>query len=111
MNGQTGKLVGDVPCSMGKFWGILLGAAGGLGLIMFLIAHFLIGLTGAGTGFMVFLGILIGVIIALTMKGKTTSVHKGYAAASYVVNGSFRITGQYDNFIKKETEKKAKNKN
>ncbi|MBP3233727.1 MAG: hypothetical protein J6M65_04805 [Eubacterium sp.] len=109
MNGQTGKLVGNVPCSMGKFWGVLLGAAGGLGLLMFLIAH-LIGLSGAGMGFMIFMGVLVGVIIALTMKGKTTSVHTGTQALDYVIPGSFKVTGSYDNFLRKETTKKPKNK-
>ncbi|SNU06974.1 hypothetical protein SAMN06297422_10994 [Lachnospiraceae bacterium] len=109
MNGQTGKLVGNVPCSMGKFWGILLGAGGGLGLLMFLLAH-AIGVTGAGMGFMIFMGVLIGVIIALVMKGKTTSVHQGTQALDYVIPGSFKVTAQYDNFLRKETNKKAKNK-
>ena len=109
MNGQTGKLVGNVPCSMGKFWGILLGAGGGLGLLMFLLAH-AIGVTGAGMGFMIFMGVLIGVIIALVMKGKTTSVHQGTQALDYVIPGSFKVTAQYDNFLRKETKKKKKNK-
>ena len=29
MNGQTGKLVGDLPVSWGKFWGMFAGIAGG----------------------------------------------------------------------------------
>ena len=59
---------------------------------------------------MIFMGVLIGVIIALVMKGKTTSVHQGTQALDYVIPGSFKVTAQYDNFLRKETNKKAKNK-
>ncbi|MCR5542704.1 MAG: YrzE family protein [Eubacterium sp.] len=109
MNGQTGKLVGDVPYSKGKFWGILLGASAGLALIMFLIAK-LIGMSGGAMGVMIALGVIAGIIIAMVMKGATKSVHKGYEALEYVIPGSFKITNQYDNFVKTETSKKPKNK-
>ncbi len=41
MNGQTGKLIGDLPVSKGKYWGWLLGVAGALmalaQLVIFLV--------------------------------------------------------------------------
>ena len=36
MNGQTGKLVGDLPMSKGRFWGLFAAVAAGMSLIMFL---------------------------------------------------------------------------
>ena len=33
MNGQTGKMVGDLPVSWGKFWGMFVGIGAGLSLI------------------------------------------------------------------------------
>lgn len=33
MNGQTGKLVGDLPVSKGRFWGLFASIAGGLSVI------------------------------------------------------------------------------
>ena len=34
MNGQTGKLVGDLPTDMGKFWGIFAGIAASISAVM-----------------------------------------------------------------------------
>ena len=33
MNGQTGKMVGDLPVSWGKFWGMFAAIGAGLSLI------------------------------------------------------------------------------
>ena len=34
MNGQTGKLVGDLPTDMGKFWGVFAGIAASISAVM-----------------------------------------------------------------------------
>lgn len=112
MNGQTGKLVGDVPCSNGKFFGVLAGTFAIIeAILMAIIAFAGSGLTGKGIIGSSVVALIIALIVAFVMKGKTVSVHKGTKAASFIVNGSFRITNQYDNFLKKTTEKKAKNNN
>ena len=41
MNGQTGKLVGDLPTSSGKFWGTFAAIAGGLTAVLSAIYLFL----------------------------------------------------------------------
>ncbi len=41
MNGQTGKFVGDLPVSWGKFWGLVASITGGLSLIASLVYLFL----------------------------------------------------------------------
>ena len=33
MNGQTGKLVGDLPVSPGRYWGLFAAIAGALSLL------------------------------------------------------------------------------
>ena len=109
MNGQTGKLVGDVPYSKGKFWGVLLGVLAAIWGILFAILAIKgniapKGIVGTGV-----IAIIIALIVAFSMKGKTKSVRKKTVAADYVKNGSFRITNQYDNFLKKVEEKKALN--
>ncbi len=109
MNGQTGKLVGDVPYSKGKFWGVLLGVLAAIWGILFAILAIKgniapKGIVGTGV-----IAIIIALIVAFSMKGKTKSVRKKTVAADYVKNGSFRITNQYDNFVKKVEEKKALN--
>lgn len=34
MNGQTGKLTGDLPISWGRFWAYFAGIAGGLAAVL-----------------------------------------------------------------------------
>ena len=110
MNGQTGKLVGDVPCSNGKYMGVLFGSFAAIAAVLMLIVSIVgSGLSGAGIIGCSIVALIIAFIIASSMKGKTKSVHKGTRAADYVVNGSFRITNRYDNFLRTTTEKKAKN--
>ena len=41
MNGQTGKLVGDLPTSYGKFWGTFAGIAAGLTAVLSAVYLFL----------------------------------------------------------------------
>ena len=108
MNGQTGKLVGNVPYSKGKFFGVLFGVLAALWAIMLgvlaVTSHFSTGaIVGTGVA-----SVIIALIVAFSMKGKTKSVHKGTQAMNFVVNGSLRITNSHDNFIRKTEEKTAK---
>ena len=41
MNGQTGRLVGDLPVDKGKFWGMFLGLGAGLSVIASLLLYLL----------------------------------------------------------------------
>lgn len=110
MNGQTGKLVGDVPYSKGKFWGVLLGVFAVLaGIIMAIIQFAGSGLTPKGGIGASVVALIVALIVAFSLKGGTKSVHKGTKAQSFVRNGSFRITNYYDNFLRKTTERKPKN--
>ena len=108
MNGQTGKLVGDVPCDMGKFYGILFGLFLGLWAVMIgvlALTSYIAAMPIIVTGV---ISLIIGVVVANSMKSGTVSVHKGTKAQDFVVNGSFRITNRYDNFLRKTVDKKAK---
>ena len=108
MNGQTGKLVGDVPYSKGKFFGVLFGL---LAVIWGICIGVLAATKHLATGGIIGTGVvalIIALIVAFSLKGKTVSVHKGSKAANYVVNGSFMITNQFDNFLRKTVDKTAK---
>jgi len=111
MNGQTGKLVGDVPYSKGKFFGVLFGIFAVLwGILIGILAATSHLATAAviGTGVV---SLIVALIVAFSMKGKTISVHKGTKALDFVVNGSFRLTNYFDNFLRKQVDKRPKQQN
>ena len=110
MNGQTGKLVGDLPFSMGKFimyliiFFAILG--GGIGA---LFTKGFTNIQGSNLAVGIGIGFLISLIICFVMKGKTKSVHTAKTAADCVLKGSFNVTEGYDNFMRTQTDKKPKN--
>ena len=99
MNGQTGKIVGNLPVSKGK--------AGGLGVLVFAII--------AAIGFFAFnaffesatVGAIMGVILGLIITGGIMAylvrqIHDVVAdnrAAAYRKEGSFQVTRKSDRFM------------
>ena len=99
MNGQTGKIVGNLPVSKGK--------AGGLGVLVFAII--------AAIGFFAFnaffesatVGAIMGVILGLIVTGGIMAylvrqIHDVVAdnrAAAYRKEGSFQVTRRSDRFM------------
>ena len=80
MNGQTGKLVGDLPVNWGKYWltfGLLTLA---LGLLTAVIALF------AGSGNPLVWGVVVGLLLALIICSILKSGMKNVAAASEAGN-------------------------
>ena len=93
VNGQTGKIAGDLPVSAGKFmlfWSIFLVAFAAIGLgVGFGIENILAGtLIGAAAG------LLIGLIVVLIMRAANKNVKFQSGAHQYVRPGSFGITGR-----------------
>ena len=93
VNGQTGKIAGDLPVSVGKFllfWAIFLVAFAAVGFgVGFGIENVLMGtLIGAAAG------LLIGLIVVLIMRSANKNVKLQYGAQQYVRSGSFGITGR-----------------
>lgn len=39
MNGQTGKIVGDLPMDKGAYWKWLLGVAGAVGAVVYALSY------------------------------------------------------------------------
>ena len=112
VNGQTGKIAGDLPVSAGKF------------LMFFMI--FLLGLTGLGAGigaacgegawlygliFGAILGLIVALIVTLCMRRANKNVQFQYGASSYVRSGSFAITGRNSIFLYKKVDKTKKQTN
>ena len=97
VNGQTGKIAGNLPVSVGKafgfwflFFAIFLAVGAGIGGIIAAnggeLGGFLMGLAIGGI-----FGIIISTIIVLAMRSKCKNVKFQYGASSYVRDNSFGI--------------------
>ena len=102
VNGQTGKIAGNLPVSAGKF------------LMFFMI--FLLGLTGIGVGigaacgawiYGLIIGAVVGLITALivtlSMRRANKNVQFQNGAAQYVRSGSFAITDRKSFYLYSKT--------
>lgn len=95
MNGQTGRFVGNLPCSFLIAAAWFTGIAGVLSLLSWLL------LKSHGNVF--YLGIAFSFIAALVavlvMRGKMKTVKSKKEAASYTVPGSFRLLRSRDVYL------------
>ena len=107
VNGQTGKIAGNLPVSAGKafgFWSlfflIFVGICTGIGAIA---QNVLIGLiVGLIIGAIAASGILAGMI------SKNKNVRFQYGASSYVRNNSFHIYSRRDIYLYRHVSKSAR---
>lgn len=109
MNGQTGKMVGDLPCDNKKYWLLTLASIVGLAAVCFALS-FLIE---------IFANLIISAIIAVgggflitgIMRSQLKSVGFKSNAADYVRQGSFNVTERNDLFMYKKVDRREKPKN
>ena len=107
VNGQTGKVAGDLPISKAKvmmFWSIFFLIFAAIGLGIGAIAQYLI--PGLIVGAIV--GIFASTAILLGMRKKNKNVQFQYGAAPYVRSDSFRINYRRDIFLYSKVTKTAK---
>ena len=107
VNGQTGKIAGNLPVSVGKatlFWSlfflIFVGVFTGIGAIAESILVWL--LVGVVVGAIAASGILVG------MVRKNKNVRFQYGAASYVRDNSFHIHSRRDIYLYRKVSKTAR---
>ena len=104
VNGQTGKVAGDLPVSPGKFilfFAIFFLPFVGIGVgIGFLFESLVIGITAGAI-----IGIIVALVATLSMRKKNKNVQFQYGAASYVRAGSFAITERKDIYLYRNISK------
>ena len=100
MNGQTGRLIGDLPVSKGKLavWFVgLFALFTMLGYLMFPIESALIG------------GAVIAGVVCAVMAGMMKTAVKKTDAHGYITAGGARITGRYDQFLRRTVTRQPLN--
>lgn len=110
MNGQTGKVTGDLPIDNGKKTGMFITTS----LISFVVMAilFIIGIVLLEMEFSV-ITLIIALIIALIIGGCVTgaevhkmTAHRGTSASAYLVKDSFKLIGKNDRHVRTRYEKK-----
>ncbi len=112
MNGQTGKLVGDLPVDQGKKWSYFAGIGAALIALMLVLNFFVFSqtLSGAMFGLVCFgLPILIAFIVVGVMESNMKSVGK-QKAEHYIAGDGVKLTIKQDKYINTTTETRKINK-
>ncbi len=111
VNGQTGKMVGELPVDNGKYWKQVI-----LGSLVSSVAVYLIALVfgllegsgGVGAFICLVVGIVIGFIRGGMLKGAMKNVHISSQANKYVDDKSLKYGAALDRFLYTKTEKTEK---
>lgn len=109
MNGQTGKMVGNLPMDKGRFTMWLMGSFFLSTIVMFLLSYLVTETLGKAVMMGLVLGLIIALIIAFSLKAQLKSVRMQYAASSYIKK--IKINVRRDLFLYKKLEKKEKTQN
>ncbi len=110
MNGQTGKLVGNLPLDKKKLSACAIGAFLGIILLIGLGSSVMIGSLELGPFiFGTVFGGVIAVILYTTVKNGMRSVDFKHGAADYERKGSMNITSHSDVFLYKRVETHRRN--
>lgn len=112
MNGQTGKMVGNLPADMLKLVSVTMAIFLGLGAIIaigafFAMNEFDIGVTIGG---FIFSGIIAAVIYGY-YKSQLKSVEYQHGAQHYYRDGSMNLKVKQDQFLYKRTTSRRINRN
>lgn len=109
MNGQTGRLVGDLPVSKPKLAGIVVGILAVLGAVMWFALGG--GAAFSGDDATMNIALLVGVpviaagICTFILLGQMHTAVTAHEASRYLDRGSFRLTGQSDRYTHTTTER------
>lgn len=115
MNGETGKIAGNLPISIPKFMLFFLSFFLGIGLLTFFIAFAICGFSPDYAFVSVIVGIILGLVITvpimLFFRRLNKNVHFQYGAFPYEKQNSCYIDMRKDIFLYKKVTKTAKPKN
>lgn len=108
MNGQTGKLVGDLPCDKGKYWKEVIKAFF-ISLIICIVINIFMDMDfSMMIVTCVIAPIAIGFLYGASLKGQLKSVVRQNAGA-YITEEGLQLSIKEDNYIRTTTEKIDKN--
>lgn len=115
MNGETGKIAGNLPISIPKFILFFLSFFLGIGALVFFLVFALKSFEKESVGISVLIGLIAGLIISiiimLAMRRVNKNVRFQYGAFPYEKSGSCYINLRRDIYLYKKVTKTAKPQN
>ena len=105
MNGQTGKLVGDLPVDRAKYWTTFALIGVGLSLIVNLLILFFGSLTGGTAAIAIIGSFLVALIVCSILNAGMKNVHAGAEADSYTAEG-LQLSLQLDTYTHTTTTRR-----
>ena len=109
MNGQTGRLVGDLPVSRPKLIGILGAVFASLLAVMWLALGGSAAFSGedatANVVFLVGVPLIAAAIAAFVLLGQMHTAVEASEASAFLDHGSFELTGRSDRFTHTTTQR------
>jgi DNA-directed RNA polymerase subunit RPC12/RpoP len=115
MNGETGKIAGNLPISVPKAILFFLSFFLGIGALAFFIVFAICGFAADKALLSVIIGVILGLIVAVSVLGafrrKNKNVHFSYGAFPYEKKDSCYIDVRKDIFLYSKIRKTAKPKN
>lgn len=101
MNGQTGKMVGDLPMDKKKFWGIFAAVFVLMAALMFVICggNLNVPITAIIMKF-VLVPLLVTFIVTSVLKGQLKSVHTASQSREYITKEGMKLTRKTDVYVR-----------
>ena len=110
INGQSGKMVGELPVDMGLYWKYFsLGTIIPFAVIL-LCMLFMGGITVKAAAISFVVSLIIGFVYVSILKSAMSNVHINKAASRYMIDSSYKKGRAADIFMYSRTEKKEKPK-
>ena len=100
MNGQTGKMVGNLPVNKGKMWGTVVAVLAAIFGICF-------GLAKLSLPVSIVAAVVGSLICLLILSSSMKSVAHQRTATNYIAEGGLNVVHRSDTFVRREEERKT----
>ena len=111
VNGQTGRMVGELPVDKSRYWGQIIKGTGVSMIILAIILFFMDCMDGTGFMIALVISLIIAFIRGAILKGSMKNISKRTQANEYMVKESLKMRAPLDRFLYTKTDRKEKTQN
>ena len=108
VNGQTGRMVGELPVDKSKYWAQIFKGTAVSFVILMILMFFLDLFDGTGAAISIVIALIIAFIRGAILKGSMKNIAKRTQANEYMVKESLKMRPNIDRFLYTKTERREK---